>query len=94
MGNDMHVKLFQVVSLKITNRFSLFIKNLRPRANEFMRNNGFNKFIASVSTAEAFDVTITPMVLSSNFVSKNGRTERALIGDYQPVHMISKVMSW
>ena len=76
MGDNMHVKLFHVVSFKVTNRFSLFIKNLRPRANEFMRYNWFNKFIASVSTAEAFDVAITQVMLSSYFVSKDGRTKR------------------
>ena len=93
MTHNMHVKLFQVVSFKTANWFSLFIKYLRPRANKFVRNNWFNKFVASISTAEAFNVAITQVMLSSDFVSKDGRTKRALVGNYPSVHMISKVMS-
>ena len=93
MSHNMHVKLFQVVSFKTANWFSLFIKYLRPRANKFMRNNWFNKFVASICTAEAFNVAITQVMLSSDFVSKDSRTKRALVGNYQSVHMISKVMS-
>ena len=42
MGHNMHVKLFQVLSLKIANRVTLFIKNLGPRTNQLVRSVALN----------------------------------------------------
>ena len=94
MGHNMHVKLFQMLSLKIANRVTLFIKNLGPRTNQLVRYVGLHKFIASANKTVSFNITITKVMLSSHHISKHSRTERTLVGDNQSVDMVSELMPW
>ena len=57
-----------------------------------MWNFGLYNFVASVNKTAPFDIAIAQVVLSSNNVSKNSRTKRALVGNHQSVHMVSKLM--
>ena len=90
---DMLVQVSKMVSLELTNWISFLVTYLGPGTNEFMRNFWFNDFVASISSALAFDVTITQMMLCGDYISKNSKTKRALIGNHQSIHMVSKLMS-
>jgi hypothetical protein len=89
----MHVKLFQVVSFKIENRGPICIKDMKPRTTKLVWYDRVDKFVTSVDTTMAFDIAITEVMLGGSFVNKNSRTKRTLVGNHNPVHMISKIMS-
>ena len=91
---DMLVQVCKMVSLELTNWISFLVTYLGPGTNEFMRNFWFNNFVTSISSALAFDVTITQMMLCGDYISKNSRTKRTLVGNYHHVDKIAKSVSW
>ena len=91
---DMLMQVSKMISLEITNLISFLVMYPGPGTNEFMRNFWFNDFVASISSALAFGVTITQMMLCGDYISKNSRTKRTLVGNNHHVDKIAKIVSW
>ena len=94
MFADMLMQVSEMISLEITDLISFLVMYPGPGTNEFMRNFWFNDFVASICGAFALNVTITQMMLCGDYISKDSRTKRTLVGDNHHIDKIAKIVSW